>query len=232
MRAVLFDVFGTLLDVYSVTQRAEQLYPGQGGRLALLWRDKQIEYSRLRTMSGRYVPFSQITREALQFALLALGLPADPHQAATLFDEYKHLAPFVDVAPALERLHQAGVRTGVLSNGDSEMLEPVLVTSGLHRYIDIVLSADQVKAFKTSPLVYALGPRVLKVPAERILFVSSNCWDAIGAAWYGYTSFWVNRQRAPLDELGGRPHGTGAHLGEAADFLLSLQAQSKTENAA
>ncbi|HJW52757.1 MAG TPA: haloacid dehalogenase type II [Burkholderiaceae bacterium] len=232
MRAVLFDVFGTLLDVYSVTRRAEDLYPGQGTRLAFLWREKQIEYSRLRTLSGRYVPFSQVTRDALVFALRALRLATEPDAVQTLLDEYKRLAPFFDVAPALERLHQAGVRTGVLSNGDSEMLEPALVTSGLHRYIDIVLSADQVKAFKTSPLVYALGPRVLKLQAQEILFVSSNCWDAIGAAWYGYTSFWVNRLGLPLDELGGRPHGTGAALGEAADFLLSQFNRNPTETAA
>jgi len=232
MRAALFDVFGTLLDVYSVTRRAEELYPGQGTRLAFLWREKQIEYSRLRTLSGRYVPFSQVTRDALVFALRALRLPADTAQVGLLFDEYKRLAPFVDVAPALERLHQAGVQTGVLSNGDSEMLEPALVTSGLHRYIDIVLSADQVKAFKTSPLVYSLGPRVLKMPADQILFVSSNGWDAIGATWYGYTSFWVNRLGLPLDELGGRPHGTGATLADAAEFLLSSTTRNNTEAAA
>ena len=232
MRAALFDVFGTLLDVYSVTRRAEELYPGEGTRLAFLWREKQLEYSRLRTLSGRYVTFSQVTRDALAFALKALRLPADDGQAAMLFDEYKRLAPFVDVAPALEKLHRAGVRTGVLSNGDSEMLEPVLVTSGLHRYIDIVLSADQVKAFKTSPLVYSLGPRVLKVPTDQILFVSSNGWDAIAAAWCGYTSFWVNRLGLPLDELGGRPHGTGSTLADAADFLLSLSNRNTTETAA
>ncbi len=232
MRAALFDVFGTLLDVYSVTRRAEELFPGQGARLAVLWRDKQIEYSRVRTLSGRYVPFSQVTREALEFSVQALRLPAEAEQVASLLDEYKRLAPFMDVAPALERLHQAGVRTGVLSNGDSEMLETALVTSGLHRYIDIVLSADQVRAFKTSPLIYALGPRALKRPAEEILFVSSNAWDAIGAAWYGYTSFWVNRLAAPLDQLGTWPHGTGSTLADAVDYLLAYPIRNKTETAA
>jgi 2-haloacid dehalogenase len=232
MRAALFDVFGTLLDVHSVARRADELYPGQGARLSLLWREKQLEYSRLRTLSNRYVPFSQVTREALDYALLALKLEVDEARILALVDEYKRLAPFMDVAPALERLQQAGVRTGVLSNGDSEMLETALVTSGLHRYIDIVLSADQVRAFKTSPLVYALGPRALKRPAEEILFVSSNSWDAIGAAWYGYTSFWVNRMSMPLDQLGGQPHGTGSTLADAVDFLLSIPIRNKTETAA
>jgi len=232
MRAALFDVFGTLLDVYSVTRRAEDMFPTQGTRLAFLWREKQLEYSRLRTMSSRYVPFSQVTRDALVFAMKALQLSADAAALNLLLDEYKRLAPFVDAAPTLERLQKAGVQTGVLSNGDSEMLEPALVTSGLHRYIDLVLSADQVKAFKTSPQVYALGPRVLKISAEDILFVSSNGWEAIGAAWYGYTTFWVNRLGVPLDELGAQPHAIGATLGEAADFLLSRSNRNTTETAA
>src|SRR5512146_2596668 len=126
MRAALFDVFGTLLDVYSVTRSAEGMFPGHGARLAALWRDKQIEYSRVRSMSGRYVPFSQVTREALEYAAQALSLPVDAAQLTSLQDEYKRLAPFVDVAPALERLQRAGVQTGVLSNGDSEMLETAL----------------------------------------------------------------------------------------------------------
>ncbi len=231
MRAALFDVFGTLLDVYSVTRCAEGMFPGQGTRLALLWRDKQIEYSRVRTLSGRYVSFTQVTREALEFAVQALNLEADLTKLEALQDEYKRLAPFVDVAPALERLQKAGVQTGVLSNGDSEMLETALVTSGLHRYIDIVLSADQVRAFKTSPLVYALGPRALKRPADEILFVSSNGWDAAGAAWFGYTSFWVNRLGLPFEQLGVRPH-VGKTLADAADFLLAFPSRTETETAA
>jgi 2-haloacid dehalogenase len=220
MAAVLFDVFGTLLDVYSVTRRAEELFPGQGERLARIWREKQIEYSRLRTMSGRYASFSQVTRDALEYSLQALNLDAGPNETARLADEYKRLAPFADVAPALVKLHSAGVRLGVLSNGDSEMLETALVTSGLHRYIDLVLSADQVRAFKTSPSVYALGPRALKLQPHQIVFVSSNCWDACGAAWYGYTSFWVNRTDAVLERLGVKLSGIGTSLTDAAQFVL------------
>ena len=111
MAAALFDVFGTLLDVYSVTRRAEELFAGNGERLARLWREKQIEYSRLRTMSGRYVSFSEVTRDALEYSLQALKLEAAPDDVTRLADEYKRLTPFVDVAPALARLHEAGVRT-------------------------------------------------------------------------------------------------------------------------
>ncbi len=227
MAAALFDVFGTLLDVYSVTRRAEEMFAGQGEQLARLWREKQIEYSRLRTMSSRYVSFSEITRDALEYSLQALKLSAGPSDVARLADEYKRLAPFADVAPALVKLQEAGVRLGVLSNGDSEMLETALVNSGLHRYIDLVLSADQVRAFKTSPLVYALGPRALKLQPHQITFVSSNCWDACGAAWYGYTSFWVNRADAVVERLGVKLNGIGTSLTDAAEFVLQEIHQGK-----
>lgn len=231
MAAALFDVFGTLLDVYSVTRRAEEMFAGSGEQLARLWREKQIEYSRLRTMSGRYVSFSEVTRDALEYSLQALKLEAGPSEVARLQDEYKRLAPFSDVAPALSRLYEAGVRLGVLSNGDSEMLETALVTAGLHRYIDLVLSADQVRAFKTSPSVYALGPRALKLQPHQIVFVSSNCWDACAGAWYGYTSFWVNRTDTPLERLGVKPSGIGTSLDDAAQFVLQGSHQEREVSA-
>ena len=220
IRAALFDVYGTLLDVYSVTRCAEALFPGHGTRLAVLWRDKQIEYSRLRTMSGRYVPFSQVTRDALEFALDVLKLASTEAQRRELLDEYRRLAPFLDVARELEALRKGGVELGVLSNGDPEMLEASLVGAGLHRYLDLVLSADQVRAFKTDATVYALGPRALKRPAREILFVSSNGWDACGATWYGYTTCWINRAGLPLERLGVQPNRIGTDLTTVTDFLL------------
>ena len=221
IRAALFDVFGTLLDVYSVTRRAEDSFPGHGTRLAIAWRDKQIEYSRLRTMSGRYVPFSQVTREALEFALDLLGLSCSMTTVRDLMDEYKRLTPFPDVIPAFEALLAGGVELGVLSNGDPEMLEAALVSAGLHRHLDFVLSADQVRAFKTDATVYGLGPRALKRPAREILFVSSNGWDAIGATWFGYTTLWVNRAGLPLEQLDTEPTRIGSSLRAVLDFFTS-----------
>ena len=220
IRAALFDVFGTLLDVYSVTRRAEELFPGHGSRLALVWRDKQIEYSRLRTLSGRYVPFAQVTREALEFTFDLLGLSPTATQQQDLLDEYKRLTPFVDVLPAFEALLKGGVELGVLSNGDPTMLEAALSSAGLRRHLHCVLSADQVRAFKTDATVYALGPRALKRPAREILFVSSNGWDACGATWYGYTTCWINRAGLPLERLGVQPDRIGTDLTTVTDFLL------------
>jgi 2-haloacid dehalogenase len=224
VRAALFDVFGTLLDVYSVTRCAEQLFPASGARLAVLWRDKQIEYSRLRTMSGRYVPFSQVTREALEYSLDALKLGHADSHVQQLLGAYGRLEPFGDVAPGLERMRGAGVQLGVLSNGDPQMLETALAGAGLHQHFDVVLSADAVRAFKTDNSVYALGPRALNFNASEILFVSSNGWDACGATWYGYTAFWVNRAGMPAERLGVQPNATGADLLAVADFLFAEHA--------
>lgn len=219
IRAVLFDVFGTLLDVQSVAARADQLFLGSGARLAQLWREKQIEYTRLRTMSSRYVPFTQVTEDALQFAAESLGLPLDAAARGLLMHEYTQLAPYPDAVPALKRLQDSGMTIGVLSNGDPGMLEDALHSAQLADYLDVLLSADQVHAYKTAPSVYELGPLTLKHPAHELMLVSSNGWDTIGAKWYGYVTFWVNRADAPLDRLGARPDGVGKTLGDAVSFL-------------
>lgn len=220
IRAVLFDIFGTLLDVQSVSARADQLFPGAGAKLAQLWREKQIEYMRLRTMSSRYVPFTQVTEDALQFAAEALRLPLDAAARGLLMHEYTQLSPFADVVPALKRLQEIGMTIGVLSNGDPGLIEDVLHGAQLADYFDVLLSADQVHAYKTAPAVYELGPLTLKHPAHELLLVSSNGWDAIGAKWYGYITFWVNRGDAPLDRLGARPDGVGKSLDDAVSFVL------------
>lgn len=221
MRAALFDVFGTLLDVYSVQALAERLFPGHGARLAQTWRDKQIEYTRLRTLSTRYAPFSQVTREALEFCVAALALDATEEKLRALLAQYERLTPFPESPDALESLRDAGVALGVLTNGDPPLVRVALDNAGLLPLFKHLLSADTVRAFKTAAPVYALGPQALGTPANEILFVSSNGWDAIGATWFGYTTFWVNRSGAPLERLGTAPHATGRTLSDAADYLIS-----------
>jgi 2-haloacid dehalogenase len=221
MRAALFDVFGTLLDVYSVEALAEHLFPGHGARLARIWRDKQIEYTRVRALSGRYAPFSQVTREALEFCVAMLGLDATEEKLCALLAQYERLTAFPESRDVLECLSDAGVALGVLTNGDPPLVRAALENARLLPLLQHLLSADAVQTFKTAAPVYALGPRSLGMPANDILFVSSNGWDAIGATWFGYTTFWVNRTEAPLERLGTAPHATGRSLTDAADFLLS-----------
>ena len=228
LSAVLFDLFGTLLDVHSVSARADQLFAGQGVALSQLWRDKQLEYSRLRTLSNRYVPFTQVVEDALQYACDALHLPLDSAGRGLLMHEYTQLTPFPDAIPALKRLVAAELTLGVLTNGDPGLLEDSLHGAGLDEYFDVLLSADQARAYKTAPAVYELGPLTLGHPASALLLVSGNCWDALGAKWYGYRSFWVNRAAAPTDRLGAVPDGMGRSLNDAVDFTLQLLGLEKS----
>jgi 2-haloacid dehalogenase len=224
LRAVLFDAYGTLFDVHSVALLAEQFYPGQGERLSLLWRDKQIEYTRLVTMSGsggeHYRPFWDITRSALQFTAEKLQLAMPLALEDRLMNEYRHLSAFPENGTVLAELKRRRVPTGILSNGDPEMLDVAVKSAGFADLVQHVISVHPARRFKTDSAAYALGTAALKLPAREILFVSSNCWDAIGATWYGYTTLWVNRTGAPLDKL----HTTPTHIGRSLRDVLPLLA--------
>lgn len=220
-RAVLFDAYGTLFDVYSVALLAEQLFPGQGERLAVLWRDKQIDYTRLVSMSGsdRYRPFWELTRAGLRYAAARLGLALAADAEDRLMNQYRHLSAFPENREVLAALRERGVRAGVLSNGDPEMLAVAVKSAGFAGLLDPVLSVHETRRYKTDPATYALGTRALALPAAEILFVSSNAWDAIGATWFGYTTLWVNRFGLPAEQLDATPTRVGASLRDALDFF-------------
>jgi 2-haloacid dehalogenase len=220
-KAVLFDAYGTLFDVHSLTDMAEQLFPGRGHKLVLLWRDKQIEYSRLLTMSNRYASFWDLTCNALRYSVLRFELPVDPQSEAQLLAQYRTLKPFPENRAVLAHLKRLGIPAGILSNGDPPMLEAAVQSAGFADLLKPVLSVDTVRRFKTDPAAYALGPKALGLPAKDILFVSSNCWDAVGATWFGYTTLWVNRTGVPLEQLGVEPTRTGASLREVLSFFIS-----------
>jgi 2-haloacid dehalogenase len=218
-RAVLFDAYGTLFDVYSVGLLAEQLFPGRGDALAALWRDKQIDYTRLVSMSGRYVPFWDLTRAGLRFAAQRLGLAMDAASEDRLMNQYRHLSAFPENRDVLQALKARGVRAGILSNGDPEMLAVAVRSAGFAELVDPVLSVHETRRYKTDPAAYAVGTAALKLPARQILFVSSNGWDAIGATWHGYTTLWVNRAGAPLEQLDTSPSRIGSSLRDVLDFF-------------
>ena len=220
-RAVVFDAYGTLFDVYSVSLLAEQLFPGRGEALGLLWREKQIEYTRLSSMGGRYRPFWELTRAGLRFAALRLGLSLDDAAEAQLMNQYRHLSAFPENLDVLRALKSRGVPCAILSNGDPEMLAVGVKSAGFEPYLDHVLSVHAVRRYKTDPATYALGPQALGLPARQILFVSSNGWDAIGATWAGYTTLWVNRQGLPLEQLDTEPTRTGRSLRDVLTFFPS-----------
>jgi len=221
VRAVLFDLLGTLLDVHSVTGRAEDLFPGRGAALSTLWRSKQLEYTWLRTLAARYVPFTQVTEDALLAAGESLGLSVDAAARGALMHEYTQLRPFADVRPVLERLGASDVTVGILSNADPGLLEDVLSAAGLGDVFDVVLSADAARAFKTAPSVYALGTQALGHAAAEIGFVSAHAWDASGAQSFGYRAAWVNRTGVAGERLGIAPATTHRTLAEAVTALVA-----------
>ncbi len=218
-KVVLFDAYGTLFDVYSVALLAEQLFPGQGERLAVLWRDKQIEYTRLVSMSGRYRPFWDLTRAGLRYAAARLGLALDAAAEERLMNQYRHLSAFPENRDVLAELARRGIPAGILSNGDPEMLAVAVKSAGFAELLQQVLSVHGVQRYKTDPAAYALGPQAFGLPAKEILFVSSNGWDAIGATWYGYTTLWVNRAGAPPEQLDTEPTRTGSSLRDVLTFF-------------
>ena len=222
VQAVLFDAYGTLFDVYSIGVAAETLFPGAGERLGVIWRDKQIEYTRLSSMSGRIRSFRDCTRAGLRFAARRLQLDLGAAAEDELMSSYDRLQPFAENLAVLETLKRSGVRAGILSNGDPDMLGAVVRHAGYTELLDPVLSVEGTGRFKTDPATYALGTAAFALPASDVLFVSSNCWDAIGATWFGYTTLWINRFGLPLDELGAAPTRTGTSLADVLSFFPSL----------
>jgi 2-haloacid dehalogenase len=220
IRLVVFDAYGTLFDVYSISSLAESLFPGQGQAVSVLWRDKQIEYSRLISLSDpmnpmgsrHYQSFWDLTRLGLQYACQRLELELTPAKQKRLMDQYAQLTPFPENLAVLEALQSLQIPAAILSNGSPDMLQAAVSSAGMGHVIDKVLSVDEVRQFKTSPQSYGLVADHYKVDIREVLFVSSNSWDALGATWFGFKSFWVNRQGMPFETLGPRPTYSGRSL--------------------
>ena len=198
-RGYVFDAYGTLFDVHSVVEAGRDI-TGDPATLSLLWRQKQLEYTWLRALMGRYEDFWAITEAALRATIRRLGLTASEAQLQRLLEAYLSLACFPEVEAALQRL--APRPLAILSNGSPRMLHAALTSTGLEKHFAHVVSVDAVKTYKPNPAVYALGPAALGHRAGDLLFVSSNAWDVAGAKAFGYQVAWCNRAQAPAEELG------------------------------
>lgn len=237
---MLFDAYGTLFDVYSIAQLAEQLFPGHGQQLSVLWRDKQIEYTHLVTASNHgahYQPFWDLTRAALVYAIKKVAASADATGVRSQFainfevqfgapmerllDQYRHLSAFPENRQVLQALKARAIPTGILSNGDAAMLNAAVASAGFDGLLDHVISVDPIRKYKTDPEAYALGEQATGLAASQIVFVSSNAWDALAATWYGYQTLWVNRYHLPFEELGTQPTRVGSSLRDVLDFFPS-----------
>jgi 2-haloacid dehalogenase len=227
IKAVVFDAYGTLFDVYSIQVLADSLYPGHGADIAVKWRDKQIEYTRLITQSDPrgtsgsqyFRPFWELTRLSLEYTLDRLKLDRTSGQSEQLMRQYAHLTPFPENFSVLQKIKAMGLKTAILSNGSVDMLDSAVKSAGMTEVLDHVISVDSIRLFKTSPESYGLIQQVIPVNKDEVLFVSSNAWDALGATWFGFTTHWVNRQSLPFEALSPQPNFSGPDLNSVLESL-------------
>ncbi|RYH10547.1 haloacid dehalogenase type II [Tropicimonas sp. IMCC6043] len=210
IRIAVFDAYGTLFDIAAAARRAAAEPGGEKlarhwQALAATWRDKQLQYSWLRAITGDHAPFWQVTTEALDYALDAHGLSGRPTLRDRLLALYRELDAYPEVPPMLERLKAAGLPTAILSNGSPDMLMDAVTSAGIGPLLDAVISVEEVGIFKPSAKVYQLVPDRFGCAPGEVLFASSNGWDAAGAAGFGFTTVWVNRAGLPRDRLPAAP---------------------------
>ncbi len=223
MKSVCCDALGTLIDISAVTTKLEQQFPGQGIRIGDLWRTKQIDYSRLRALGGKYAPFSQITRDALEATFLELRIAYSQHDLDTTMSQYLNGVAFPDARNFLDVIQ---VPWSILTNGDRNFIRPILHNAGIDCPDTRLLTSDQVETFKVDQRMYELtwswAQGLGCSMKSDVIFVSSNQWDAIAAEWFGFTGCWVNRNNQSPEQLGVRPHIEVSSLTEFStrvDFL-------------
>ena len=221
LRAFLFDAYGTLFDVHSITAAAESIAPRQGALLSQIWRTKQLQYTWLQSLmigsTQQRDDFATITAKALDYAVSQLTVRLGEGDRQCLLDGYGSLAPFPDALAALADL--APRPRWILSNGTLGMLTPLVASSSLAPHVDGILSVDAAGIYKPAPAVYQLAVDQLRLAPEEIAFVSSNGWDAAGAKVFGFTTFWINRYGVPVERHAPEPDfivGSLAHIAAIA----------------
>ncbi|MFM7612588.1 MAG: haloacid dehalogenase type II [Alphaproteobacteria bacterium] len=221
IRACVFDAYGTLFDFASAAAGCSDVLGDKASPLTALWRDKQLQYSWLRGLQGRYVSFWEVTGDALDFALETLGLPADGPLRERLMDLYRTLGTFPEVPGVLRALREACFATAILSNGSPDMLASAVEGAGLVGAFDTVISVDEVGSFKPDRRVYQRAVDRLGVPAEAIAFQSSNAWDAHAASAFGMRVVWCNRYGQRRERLPGAPDHEIRSLAELPALLAA-----------
>ena len=223
IKACVFDAYGTLFDVHAPAAALAAELGEHGADISKQWRVKQLEYTWLRSLMGRYADFAQVTADALDYVLAAHGLSETPLRGK-LLALYNQLAAYPDAVPCLQALKSAGARTGILSNGSQAMLAAAVASAKLGPLLDYVMTVDTVRIYKPSPEVYKLAPNAFGVEPGEIGFVSANAWDCAGAAAFGFRVIHVNRFRQADERLGAHPEAHVASLTEAAETLKQMVA--------
>jgi 2-haloacid dehalogenase len=212
-KAVIFDAYGTLFDVHSAVARNMADVGPDAARFSEIWRAKQLEYSWVLSLASRYEPFWTLTEKALDYAFARFP-QIDRSVRQPLLEAYRTLDAYPEVRPTLGAVRALGLRTGILSNGDPDMLNAAVSSAGLADDFDTILSVDSAQVFKTSPRTYELVLQALPVAATEVVFVSSNRWDIAGAAAFGFTPVWVNRLGLPEEYVELAPSAVVRSLGE------------------
>jgi 2-haloacid dehalogenase len=219
IKAIAFDGF-PITDPRPVFAKVEELFPNHGRALSEAWRTRLFEYTWLRSLGGRYVDFWHVTEQSLMFAAKASGVELSSDQRDAVMQTWLTLKAWPDVLPSLTQLKAAGIRMAFLANLTAPMLDAVVRNSALDGFFEPHLSTDRVAVFKPAPAAYQMGPDAFKLPKEQIVFAAFAGWDAAGAKWFGYPTFWVNRANARSEELDTVPDGTGEGMADLVTFVL------------
>lgn len=213
IRVCVFDAYGTLFDVHAAASALKTEIGPEAPRLSAGWRTRQLEYTWLLSLMGVYKPFWEITQDALDVTLEEYGLTARPELRRKLLDLYFRLSAYPEVPGVLADLKAAGLQTAILSNGSMDMLDGAVDSAGIRRHLDAVLSVEDVGIFKPDPRIYQLVMDRFRLDRRQdVAFLSSNAWDAAGAAHFGFQTLWVNRAGAPRERLPGTPKANIADL--------------------
>ena len=221
VKACVFDAYGTLFDVHAPTAALAAELGENAPAISTQWRRKQLEYTWLRSLMGRYADFARVTADALDYVLEANDLSGSPLRDK-LLTLYTSLAAYSDAAPCLMALKEAGARTGILSNGSPSMLAAAVTSAQLGASLDYILSVDALRIYKPSPEVYKLACDAFGAEPDQIAFVSANGWDCAGAAAFGFRVIHVNRFHEADERLGAGPETHVANLTEAAERLAPM----------
>ncbi len=216
--ACVFDAYGTLFDLHSAAAKHRAELGDKADQLSALWRTKQLEYTWLRSLMGAYADFWQVTGEALDYALAALGLER-PGLKDRLMSAYLTLGVYPEVPAMLKALKAAGMRCAILSNGEPAMLQAAVRNAGIDALLDGVFSVDSLGIYKPHGSVYRLAVDRLGLPARRISFQSANAWDAAGAAHFGFRVAWINRFGQQAERLPAKPDAELSSLAELPALL-------------
>ena len=218
IKAIAFDGF-VIFDPKPVQKQLNELLHEKGVEFGSIWRTKQFEYTWLRTVTGKYKNFWEVTADALEYTIRKTGITVSSDNKQLLMQKFLNLDVWPEVVEGLKELKQKGYKLAFLSNFTSEMMMANVQKNQLQSYFDYFLSTDQVSAFKPSPKAYQMGIDSFHLTKDEILFAAFGAWDASGAKSFGYPTFWVNRQQVPLEELGVIPDGFGSNFNDLLNFL-------------